>query len=59
MAFPHANDDKTLLATVLAVVQALDGKWIFEDRRREFEAHTIVAIIGVGLGVVPFEFRFS
>jgi hypothetical protein len=53
--FSHANDDKTLLAVVFTVIEAFDGKRIFENRLRQIEAHAMSLQVGLGFGVVPFK----
>jgi hypothetical protein len=58
VAFRHADDDKALLAIVLAIIEALDGERILEYRHRQLEAHAMGFQVGLGFDVVPLEFQF-
>lgn len=49
---------KTPLAIVFTIIEALDGKRIFEHRLRQIEAHAMSLQVGLGFGVVPFKFQF-
>jgi hypothetical protein len=58
VAFCHADHDKTLLAIVFTIIEALDGKRVFEHRRCQIEAHAMGLQVGLSFGGVPFKFQF-
>src|ERR1700730_15086979 len=54
-AVDHAQNAVTVLAVVLAVVEALNGEGVLENFFRCIEANAMVGIVLRGLVVVPFE----
>src|SRR5512143_1985691 len=51
-AFRNANQNETVLAVVLAVVQPLDGEWVLEHQACHFETHAMLGVVLGGLGFV-------
>lgn len=54
-AVHHANDNKAILAIVLAVVELFNGDGVLEDIARRRETDAVPGIVVGGFPFVPFE----
>jgi hypothetical protein len=54
-ALDHAKRGETLLALVLAIVNPIEGEWVFEYVSRGLERDAMLGVVRCGLDVVPLE----